>query len=104
MAKALVELLHYKHFDCEQGEIIASLINLKQIKFTRQWPHIFNDVTLALQVWDRDDEESKDWTYINIGVRQSENTEPSQKKAVSKKMRLLIFILVVITKFEIKLN
>ena len=83
VAKALVELLHHKYFDCLQGEVIASLINLKQTNFARQWPHVFNGVTLALQVWDRGDEENKDWTYLNIGVLQSENREPSQKTGVS---------------------
>ena len=83
VGKAVVELLHFKWHECNQEAVIASLINLKQTTFARQWPHVFNDVTLALQVWDSDDEESKDWTNIKIGVFQSENKEPSEKKAAS---------------------
>ena len=83
VGKAVVELLHLKLFECNQEAVIASLINLKQTTFARQWPHVFNDVTLALQVWDSDDEESKDWTNIKIGVFQSDNKEPSEKKAAS---------------------
>ena len=79
----MVELLDEKHLDCSQGEVIASLINLKQGKFSRQWPHVFNDVSLALQVWETDDEEGKDWTFINIGVFQSDKKEPSKKKGAS---------------------
>ena len=89
VAKALVELLHHKYFDCLQGEVIASLINLKQTNFARQWPHVFNGVTLALQVWDRGDEENKDWTYLDIGVvLQSEKKEPSLKMGVSIHLKL----------------
>ena len=74
----MVELLEEKYLDCSQGEVIASLINLE-----REWPQEFNDVSLALQVRERDDQEGKkDWMNINICVFQSEDTEPSGDKAV----------------------
>ena len=74
----MVELLEEKYLDCSQGEVIASLINLE-----REWPQEFNDVSLALQVRERDDQEGKkDWMNINISVFQSEDTEPSGDKAV----------------------
>ena len=77
----MVELLDGKYLDCNQGEIIASLINLKQTTFSRQWPTVFNNVTLALEV--NHVEEGKDWTFINIGVFQSDKKEPSKKKGAS---------------------
>ena len=88
----MVELLDEKHLDCSQGEVIASLINLKQGKFSRQWPHAFNDVSLALRVWEQDEEESKDWTFIKIGVFQSDDTEPSKRKMVIKFFLVVVII------------
>ena len=83
----MVELLEEKFLDCSQGEVIASLINLE-----REWPQEFNDVSLALRIWEKDEEESKDWTFIKIGVFQSEDTEPSKRKMVIKFFLVVVII------------
>ena len=85
VGKAVVQRLHERKINCTQGEVIATLINLKQMDFKRLWPTEFNDVSLALQVWERnDDEAKKDWINIKISVFQSDNTEPLGDKAVKR--------------------
>ena len=83
VGKAVVQLLHEKHINCTQEEVIDRLVELKQSANNREWPHVFNGVTLDLQVWERDEEENKGRTDINIGVFQSKMKEPSKKMAVN---------------------
>ena len=86
VGKAVGQLLHEKYIDCIQSEVIDRLIELKQSEGNREWPHVFNGVTLDLKVWERDEEEKKGLTNINIGVFQSTNKEPSKKMAVREQI------------------
>ena len=79
MAKAVVELLDDKDYDCNQGEVIASLINLKQSDFARQWPQDFDGVKLVVQVSDKDEEDKKYWGALKVTVVQSEQKEPKKR-------------------------
>ena len=72
--------------NCIQSEVIDRLIELKQSEGNREWPHVFNGVTLDLKVWERDEEEKKGLTNINIGVFQSTIKEPSKKMAVREQI------------------
>ena len=83
VGKAVVQLLHEKHINCTQEDVIDRLVELKQGANNREWPHVFNGVTLDLKVWKRDEEENKFLTNIYIGVFQSTGKEPSIKTAVN---------------------
>ena len=79
VAKAVVELLDEKDFDCEQREVITALINVKQSDFTRQWPTAFNGVKPVVQVSHKDEVDNKDWGALHVAVFQSEKLEPKKR-------------------------
>ena len=51
VSKAIVDLLNDSGYNCNQDEILWSLINLKQAGYEAQWPDIYNDCELALQIF-----------------------------------------------------